>query len=264
MRRLALLRRERLAGLDAFEPAEGDSVARMRLAALRRLLAEQGENAGDALVIGAAMDRGAVGEGAGQHAGKRQLAAVRGVKRLEDVGARRRVSDPEALRCGSDKRGFMPERLEQAQNAVAILGRAEQNGADQPAAKFRREIVEHLVARRRHVLEQLLHQLVVIVGEFLQHREPRLFLAVRQGVGNGDHLARRVLAIDEGAFQREIDEAGDDVVLPDRHLAQHQRLAACRLQHRHDVADARLGLVDLVDEQEVGNAAIFQLLQDQL
>ena len=179
-RRLALLRSQRFAGLDAFEPAEGDGVARVRLAALGRLLAEQGENARDALVVGAAIDRGAVGEGAGQHAGKRQLAAMGGVKRLEDVGARRRVSDPEALSCGSDKRGFMPQRLEQAQNAVAVLGRAEQNGADQPVAKLGGKIVEHLVARRRHVLEQLLHQLVVIVGELLQHREPRLLLALGQ------------------------------------------------------------------------------------
>ena len=79
-----------------------------------------------------------------------------------------------------------------------------------------------------------------------------------------DHFARRMLAIDIGALEREIDEPGDDVVLPDRHLAQHERLGRGRLEHRHDVADARLGLVDLVDEQEVRNAAIFELLEDQL
>ena len=38
-----------------------------------------------------------------------------------------------------------------------------------------------------------------------------------------DHLARRMLAVDEGAVEREIDEAGGDLVLPDRDLAQHQR-----------------------------------------
>src|SRR4029078_8981457 len=56
----------------------------------------------------------------------------------------------------------------------------------------------------------------------------------------------------------------DDVVLPDRHLAQHERPGRGRLQHGHDVADARLGLVDLVNEQERGNPAILELLEDQL
>src|SRR3546814_9059587 len=77
----------------------------------------------------------------------------------------------------------------------------------------------------------LLHKLVVIVGELLKHREPRLLLAVGERIGNGDHFARRMLAIDIGALEREIDEAGDDIVLPDRHLAQHQRQigsASCR------------------------------------
>src|SRR6476659_4741404 len=73
-----------------------------------------------------------------------------------------------------------------------------------------------------------------------------------------------MLAIDKSTLESEIDEAGDDVVLPDRHLAQHERLGRGRLQHGHDVADSRLGLVDLVDEQEMGNAAILELLEDQL
>ena len=73
-----------------------------------------------------------------------------------------------------------------------------------------------------------------------------------------------MLAIDKGALERQIDEAGDDVVLPDRDLAQDQRLGRGRLQHRHDVAHARFGLVDLVDEQEMRDAAILELLEDQL
>ncbi len=47
-------------------------------------------------------------------------------------------------------------------------------------------------------------------------------------------------------------------------LAQHQRLGRGRLQHRHDVAHAGLGLVDLVDEQEMRDAAILELLEDEL
>jgi hypothetical protein len=66
------------------------------------------------------------------------------------------------------------------------------------------------------------------------------------------------------ALEGEIDEAGDDVVLPDRDLAQDQRLGARRLQHRHDVTHAGFRLVDLVDEKEVGDGAILELLEDQL
>ena len=59
-----------------------------------------------------------------------------------------------------------------------------------------------------------------------------------------------MLAVDEGALQREVDEAGDDVVLPDRDVAQHQRHAARRLQHLERLAHAGVGLVDLVEEQD--------------
>ena len=162
------------------------------------------------------------------------------------------------------ERRLVAQRLEQAEDAVAGLRRAEQHRADHPVAQLLAEIVEHPVARRRHVLQQLLHQRVVIVGELLQHREARFLLQRRERVGDGHHLARRVLAIDVSALEREIDEAGDDVVLPDRQLAQHERLAARRLKHRHDVAHARLGLVDLVDEQKMRDAAILELLEDQL
>ena len=85
------------------------------------------------------------------------------------------------------------------------------------------KIVEDLVTRRRHVLEKLLHQLVIIVGELLEHREPRLLLPIGKSIGNVDHLGRRVLTIDVRAFESEIDEAGDNVVFPDRHLTQNQR-----------------------------------------
>src|SRR3712207_6893926 len=44
-------------------------------------------------------------------------------------------------------------------------------------------------------------------------------------VGEVDHLARGVLAVDEGALQGEVDEADRDAVLPERDLAQQQRRA---------------------------------------
>ena len=75
-------------------------------------------------------------------------------------------------------RRFVAQRLQQPQHAVGAGGDADQHRADQAFAQFPGEIVEHLVARRRDILEQLLHQLVVVIGERLQHREARFLLAV--------------------------------------------------------------------------------------
>ena len=158
----------------------------------------------------------------------------------------------------------MAQRLHQPQHAVLARGRAEQHRADQSFAQFAGEIVEHRVARRLDVLEQLLHQRVVMVGELFQHREPRFLLAVEIAAFEADHFGRLVLAIDEGAFQREIDEALDQFAVPDRNLPQHQRHARRRLQGRERLADALVGAVDLVQEQKARNAEILELAQDDL
>ena len=108
---VALVLAERVAGLDAVEPAERDRVAGLGLAALHRLLPHDREDAGDALLVGAAIDGSAVGEIAGQHAGERQLAAMRGVEGLDHEGARQRLVDAEPLRRGSRRtalRGAAP------------------------------------------------------------------------------------------------------------------------------------------------------------
>ncbi len=73
-----------------------------------------------------------------------------------------------------------------------------------------------------------------------------------------------MLAIDEGALQREIDETLDQLAVPDRNLAQHERDARGRLQGRQRLADALVGAVDLVEEQEARDLQFFQLTQDDL
>ena len=165
---------------------------------------------------------------------------------------------------GVDERRLVPQRLQQPQDAVAVLGRAQQHRHDQALAQVLGEIGEHLVARGLHVGEQLLHQLVVVVGELLEHLEARLGLALLHARRHLDHLGLRLRAIDEGALERQVDEAGGDAVLPDRDLPQHQRLGARRLQRGQDVAHLRVEGIDLVEEQEAGNAAVLELLQDQL
>jgi hypothetical protein len=82
--------------------------------------------------------------------------------------------------------------------------------------------------------------------------------------GEVDDFARRVFAIDEGALEREVDEADHDLVLPDRNLAEHQRHPRSGLQKRQRLAHALVRLVDLVDEEKARNTALLQLAQHQL
>ena len=131
-------------------------------------------------------------------------------------------------------------------------------------AQFLAQIVEHLVARRLDLLDQLFHQRVVVIGQPLQHREARLAFRRDLVGGNGDDFARRMLAIDERALQREIDVTDRDAALPDRDLAQQQRRARRGLQHRQMLAHAPGERVDLVEEQEARNAGLLELAQHDL
>ena len=195
---------------------------------------------------------------------KRKLAAVRGVQRLHHVGGRLGVLELQPPRRHVDRRRLVAQRLQQPEDAVVVARRAEQHRTDEAVAELLRQILEDLVARGRHVGKQLLHQLVVMVGELLQHVEAGFLLALRNGLGKLDDLGRRVGAIDEGAFGGEVDEAGGDAVLPDGDLPQHQRLGARRLQHRDQLAQRDFGFVDLIEKQEMGDAAVFELLEDDL
>ena len=103
-----------------------------------------------------------------------------------------------------------------------------------------------------------------MVGKLLQHREARILAVVEILAVERHHLGRRVLLVDMDALEREIDEAGDDVVLPDRKLAHDQRFARRRLQDLQRLHHLGLGLVDLVEEQKARNVEVFQLPQDQL
>ena len=81
---------------------------------------------------------------------------------------------------------------------------------------------------------------------------------------SGIDFRRRVLLVDKGALEREIDEAGDELAGESRDLPQQQLVARGRLQQREHVVDGGVGLVDLVEEQETRNLLVFQLAQYEL
>ncbi len=257
--------RERVAGLGVFELAECDCLARARGAALLGVVADHLEGGGDA--AGLALwrkQRDAVADLPAQDARDRHLAGVRGVECLEHIGKRLAARDAEPLDGRLHARRLVAQRLEQPQHAVGAGGGAHQNRNDQPLTQVLGKIVENLVARRRDVLEQLLHQRVVVVGKLLQHGEARGLFLLKVFAFERNDFGRGVLLVDMGALQREIDETGDDLVLPDRDLAQHQRDARGRLQDLQHLHHLGVGLVDLVEEQETGNFEVFKLAQDQL
>jgi hypothetical protein len=185
---------------------------------------------------------------------------------LPPCGVRGRlgVLELEALGRLVDERCLVAQGLQQAQDAVAVLGRAQQHRHDQSILHLLDEVGEHLLARRLHVGQKLLHELVVVVGKLLQHLEARFRLALLDRRGHVDDLGVGLRAIDEGALQCQVDEARGHAVLPDRDLAQHERLGARGLQHGEDVAHLGVEGIDLVEEQEAGNAPVLELLEDEL
>ena len=263
MRLLAVA--QSLARCGMIELAERDGVAGFGGAALLAVLTHELENSGDASRLALGVQQiGAVGDFTRKHAGHRHLAAMRGVDGLEQVSDSVAALHAEPF-CGvRDAGGLVAQRLHQAQHAVGARGRTEQHGADQTLAQFLGEIVEDLVARRLNVLEQLLHQLVVMVGQRLEHGESGRLLAVERIAFERDDLRRRVLLVDERAFEREIDESADDLAGKGRYLAQHQLAARGRLQHPEHVMDGGVGLVDLVEEQKARDFLRFQLAQNEL
>ena len=193
------------------------------------------------------------------------LAAVLQMQGLEHIGQRILLRGRAEPLGGFGHAGrFVAQRLHQPQHAVLADRRAQQHRTDQAFAQFAGEIVEHRIARRRDVLEQLLHQRVVVIGELFQHREAGFLLAVEIAAFQRHHFGGLVLAIDEGALQREVDEARDQVAVPDRNLPQHQRYPRRRLQGRERLADALVGAVDLVEKQKARNAEVLELAQDDL
>ncbi len=73
-----------------------------------------------------------------------------------------------------------------------------------------------------------------------------------------------MLLVDIGALEREVDEPGNDVAVPDRNLAEEQRRAWRRLQQFDCIANALVGLVDLVKEEKARNVLVFQFAQNEL
>ena len=250
----------------AFESGEGDGVAFLGAGDLRRRRAHEPREAADALLDAVRIDDGrAVGEGAAQHARQRQFAAVRRVDGAEDLRERRpRVVDPEARAGVGDGRRLVAHRLQKPRHAMASGRRPHQHRHDMTFAQLARQIVEHEVLRRVDVADELLHQSVVIVGELLQHRIARVLLLLDDAGRHLDDGRGRGFAIEKA---RSSARSTKPVATPFSQTgiwrkSSGVRDAGCSISSVF--ADADVGLIDLIQEQDARQAEFLELAQDNL
>ena len=246
--RAALFGGQRRARGQALKLTESHGFAGRCGAALLHFRSHDLEHARNALLAGHAINGSAVRELPGQHPRQRKLARMRGMNGLHDVGGGFCGAQPQAFRRFLDERRLVPQCFQEPAQAIAVLGRSEEDGANLAALEFHHKVGENLVAARHGVAQKLLHQLVVIIGELFEHGEALVGLELRQGGGNLDRFAERVLAIDIGALKRQVHEAAHHVVFPNRYLPQEQRDPARALHHLQDAGQALANLVDLIDK----------------
>ena len=169
------------------------------------------------------------------------LAAMGGVIGLQDLDHRlAAVRQAEPRGRGAHFGHFMAQRLQQPADAIVVLGRADQHRHHLAVRQFLGQIGEHFVARRLDVGEQFFHQMLVEIGELLQHLEKRAsFSRALTSPCISMRSEGACGAIDIGALQRQIDEARHRARLPDRNLAQQQRLVGRLLQEGEQIAQRR-------------------------
>src|SRR5206468_4467134 len=115
---------------------------------------------------------------------------------------------------------------------------------------------EDLTAARGVTRRQLLEELVVMVGEWLEHVRASLGLALVKLGGNVDALRFLPGPVFERIFERQVDEPADLLAVPDRNLPGDQWRDADRLKRREEIAHAAVRLIDSVDEDDVRDAML--------
>ena len=153
----------------------------------------------------------------------------------------------------------MAQGLQQAPNTEAVQGRAEEHRHDQALVHILAEIGEHQVASRIGIRKQLLHQLVIEVGQLFEHTEARVRLDSGEVGGQIDDLRGLAGAVDECPFEGEVHIARDPLVLDRGKLPRHQRDRADRRQRREQGLQGAARLIHLVDEQRPGNTQSLEL-----
>ena len=141
------------------------------------------------------------------------------------------------------------------------LCRTEQQRHDKVLARLAREVAEHHRRVRLFVHQQLFQKRVVVVRKLFEHVKAFCRFPIGERRWHFDALGRLAGPVVEGAFEREVDEAGDRLALAYGDLPRKDGFRAHRLQRFEEIADAPTRGLDLVDENRVREAKRFKLAQ---
>ena len=155
----------------------------------------------------------------------------------------------------------MPQRLPQPEHAPGAIRRPEQHAGH---GSRRLVVVQPLVDLGRRggdILDHLLKQRVVVIGQHLDQAGPRLVRAIHHLRRHGSAVRRHPEAVAVGALADHVDVAHDRLTLAYRHVAQDERARGEALQSGHRVPRASREHVDAVDEHQRWHAVAVEQAQ---
>ena len=273
---------QRVAGEGVLEPDRGGDVAGVDLVDLLAVVGVHLEDAPDALLLalGGVEDVRAGLERAGVDPEERQLADERVggdlereraerlvvVDRADDLRAGLRV-DADHRRDVERRRQVVDDRVEHRLDALVPERRAGQDRDDLGGQRAEAQAALDLGDRQLLALEVLVGELVVHLGDGLDHRVAMLLgLGLAELVRDVDDvdLVAEVVAVVDGLHLDQVDDALELVLATDRDLDRHG-VRAQALADRLDAApEVGAGPVELVDEAEARHAVAVGLAPDRL
>ena len=148
-------------------------------------------------------------------------AADRAVDDLEHVQGGVAHAEPIGGRLRS--RRFVAHRFQQPADTPGADRRAEQHRNAKIIPSLTGKVLQDFVARGRFVHQQLLEELVVMIGKLFEHMGTRLGLPRLKVGGNVDALRLLARTVLERIFEGEIDEAVDLFSVPNGNLPSDER-----------------------------------------
>ena len=164
-------------------------------------------------------------------------------------------------------RQVVDDGVEQRLHALVLESGAEQHRRDRAVQRGRaNRALQLLGGHRRLVLEVRPHQLVVVVGDRVDHLMVVLIRLLHElGRDLADvHLGAEVVGPRDRPHLDDVDDAAVRVLRADRNLDRH-RLRAKAIDHRLDgLEEVRAGAVHLVDERDARDVVLVGLPPDRL
>ena len=155
----------------------------------------------------------------------------------------------------------MTERFQETLDTVVGLTRRQHDRHKSIRLELCGELVINVGFVRLDLFQKLLQKRVVKIGERFQHLTARLGFPLRHVPRQLDQRGRPALLVLVGPLAHQIDVAGDQITVADRHLPKDQRPLGHILKCRKQIADPLRGLVQFVDDDDVRNVVGVQELQ---